>query len=219
MKDGLLSHGAQAGAALGRGRGSLGLLLLASLMGCRLLRTPRPSAAAGAVVVALGVMGGCGASINAIYEGNVRFERCMALDSRPDVKPTLRSACWEEWMKFYTYGQTRDRVEYAAMRQAQLKQTSNFDEGEWNLPPPRIAVAVPEPTNALAPPPMTFPVADAGPPPGPVELAPPALALPSAAPCSAECEARWSDCKKDCKTSACERACAESHQRCVQRCL
>jgi hypothetical protein len=189
-------------------------------MGClRRFRLLRPSAVAAAVVVAMGAMAGCGASINAIYEGNVRFERCMALDSRPDVKPTLRSACWEEWMTFYTYGQTRDRVEHAAMRQAQLKGTSNFDEGEWGLPPARIAVAVPEPTNVLAPPPMTFPTVDAGAPPEPVEPAPPEIALPPAASCGAECEARWTDCKTDCKTPACERACSASYKRCMRRCF
>src|SRR3954466_10275807 len=73
----------------------------------------------------------CGASIQAIYEGDVRFEHCMALDSRPDVKPTLRRACWDEWKKFYTFGQTRDRVDYAAVRTAQLSIVSDFDEGDW----------------------------------------------------------------------------------------
>lgn len=58
----------------------------------------------------------------------------MALDTMMDVKPTIRRACWEEWSAYYTYGQTRDRVEYAAMRRRQLGQTSNFDEGEVRLP-------------------------------------------------------------------------------------
>src|SRR3954466_14812757 len=72
----------------------------------------------------------CGASIQAVYEGDVRFEHCMALDARPDVKPTIRGNCWEEWVKFYTFGQTRDRVDYALMREKQLGSASNFDEAE-----------------------------------------------------------------------------------------
>jgi hypothetical protein len=166
------------------------------------------------LVVALGV--GCGASINAIYEGDVRFERCMALDSRPDVKPTLRSACWEEWMKFYTYGQTRDRVEHAAMRQRQLDQTSDFNEEEWNRPAQRMAAAVPEPTSVLAPPPMTFPTADAGP------SAQLAIASPeqpqSAKLCATACDDGLSLCKKDCKTRACSRACTTTYTICMKHC-
>lgn len=72
----------------------------------------------------------CGASIHAVYEGDVRFEHCMALDSRPDVRPTIRGACWSEWLDFYTFGQTRDRVEYAEVRDRQLRSTSDFDESD-----------------------------------------------------------------------------------------
>lgn len=62
----------------------------------------------------------CGASIQALYEGDVRFEHCMALDARPDVERALREICWGEWVTFYTFGQTRDRIEYARMRQRQI---------------------------------------------------------------------------------------------------
>ena len=63
----------------------------------------------------------CGASLQAVYEGDVRFEHCMALDAQPEVKPTIRRTCWEEWRKFYTFGQTRDRTEYAGYFRAQAK--------------------------------------------------------------------------------------------------
>ena len=63
---------------------------------------------------------GCGASIQAIYEGDVRFERCMALDARPNVNADSRQTCWREWVAFYTYGQTRDRVLHAQLRIQQL---------------------------------------------------------------------------------------------------
>src|SRR5690349_10634748 len=65
-----------------------------------------------AIIAAL-ALPACGASIQALYEGDVRFERCMALDERADVKPTLRRACWDEWLEFYTFGQTRDRIDHA----------------------------------------------------------------------------------------------------------
>ncbi|HHH28185.1 MAG TPA: hypothetical protein ENK57_07550, partial [Polyangiaceae bacterium] len=53
---------------------------------------------------------GCGHSIQAVYEADVRFEHCMAMDAQPNVKPRIRKQCWKEWLAFYTYGQTRDRV-------------------------------------------------------------------------------------------------------------
>lgn len=169
----------------------------------------------------------CGASIQAIYEGDVRFEHCMALDSRPDVKPTLRSACWEEWVKFYTFGQTRDRVEYAKLRQKQLSASSDFDEGDW-APVGRIAPAVPEPTSVLEPPPSTL-AADSG------IIAPTTgldagtdadaldggadAALPPGAECAESCEESWNDCKKDCKAPACEKTCVTKYKRCMRGCF
>ena len=163
----------------------------------------------------------CGASINALYEGDVRFEHCMALDSRPDVKPTLRKACWEEWVQFYTFGQTRDRVEYATLRQKQLGKASDFDEGDWIPPGSRAASAVPEPTSALAPPPMMLaadagtPLAEAGPPAPP----PPEEGPPPAADCTGECEESWTFCRQDCKSPACEKSCAGKYKRCMRRCF
>ena len=59
---------------------------------------------------------GCGPSVQSIYEGNVRFEHCYRLDIDPHIAPTHREACWREWKQTYTYGQTRDRVEYAERR-------------------------------------------------------------------------------------------------------
>ena len=58
----------------------------------------------------------CGPSVQSIYEGNVRFEHCYRLDIDPHIAPTHREACWREWKQTYTYGQTRDRVEYAERR-------------------------------------------------------------------------------------------------------
>ncbi|HSN98654.1 MAG TPA: hypothetical protein VLS89_10235 [Candidatus Nanopelagicales bacterium] len=164
----------------------------------------------------------CGASLNAVYEGDVRFEHCMALDSRTDVKPTIRRACWEEWVTFYTFGQTRDRVDYATARQKQLSKASDFDEGDWVPPSSRALSAVPEPTSALAPPPMML-VSDAGPPPevdaeAPLPPAPDA-GSPPGAECTAECEESWELCRQDCKSPACDKSCAAKYKRCMRRCL
>ena len=71
---------------------------------------------------------GCGASLNAVYEGDVRFEHCMALDAQPEVRPAIRRACWSEGIQCYTYGQTRDRVVHAQLRIRQLAGGSDFTE-------------------------------------------------------------------------------------------
>src|SRR5664279_5049259 len=60
--------------------------------------------------------GACGPSVQSINEGNVRFEHCYRLDLEVDAAPTHREACWKEWLGLYTYGQPRDRIEYARKR-------------------------------------------------------------------------------------------------------
>jgi hypothetical protein len=164
----------------------------------------------------------CGASIQAVYEGDVRFEHCMGLDARPDIKPTIRRACWEEWVKFYTFGQTRDRIDYAHMREKQLSAASDFDEGDWQPSKPSGPSAVPEPTSVLAPPPMMLTTdggaadGDAADGKGPADAA---EERPPGSECTSECEQGWSFCKKDCKTAACEKACTSKYKRCMKRCF
>lgn len=173
--------------------------------------------AAGSAMSALA----CGASINAVYEGDVRFEHCMALDERGDVKATLRKSCWGEWGKYYTFGQTRDRVEYARKRQKQLSGSSNFDEGSWS--PDAVAQrAVPETTTVLAPPPMMI-LTDAGRDgEGDAEAAPtskPEVMEPPAAACAAQCRETWAGAKRACTNAACEKTAATSYRRCMKRCF
>jgi hypothetical protein len=103
----------------------------------------------------------CGASIRALYESDVRFEHCMALDAVADVKPTIRRACWEEWVSFYPFGQTRDRIDYARQRKQELGAASDFDEGD-EARRRALASASPYPTNASAPPPSTLATPDGG---------------------------------------------------------
>jgi hypothetical protein len=183
-----------------------------------------------AVALVLGVGSlSCGASIQAVYEGNVRFEHCMALDSRPEIKPTIRRACWEEWVKFYTFGQTRDRVEYARQRRQQLVGASDFDEGEWSplKQHPGEAAAVPEPTSAAAPPPMMLQVdggsvVDAGSRDAAVATsssATPDAKPPSNAECTAACDSEWTLCQHECRAPNCEKGCQAKYKKCMKRCF
>jgi hypothetical protein len=162
----------------------------------------------------------CGASLQAVYEGDVRFEHCMALDARPDVKPTIRRTCWDEWRKFYTFGQTRDRTEYAALRVRQLSVASDFDEGDAQLAKAGGPSAV-EPTSALAPPPRLIAAVDAGAPDAlpdaPVDAG--TDAAPPAAGCASTCEQAWTFCKSECKAAPCEKACSSKYKRCMKRCF
>ncbi len=59
---------------------------------------------------------GCGASMDAMYEGDIRFEHCMALDAQPQITAGQQQACWRDWLAHYTYGQTKDRVDHAQSR-------------------------------------------------------------------------------------------------------
>lgn len=163
----------------------------------------------------------CGASLQALYEGDVRFEHCMALDSRSDIKPRIRRACWDEWRIYYTFGQTRDRIEYAALRDRQLSGASDFDEGEWQLDNSSEPSPV-DPVSALAPPPMLIAavVVDAGVGDAQVDAADAEVdSAPPAAPCATDCEQSWSFCRGECKAASCEKECSGKYKRCMKRCF
>ena len=168
--------------------------------------------------IALVATTACGASIQAVYEGDARFEHCMALDARADMRPTIRSACWNEWLEFYTFGQTRDRVEYAERRQRQLHASSDFDEGDAPAAAP-IARATPDPTSVLAPPPRIV-APDAGPPAlVSVSVSPPPEPPLPGADCTHTCEDGHAACRKDCTVPACDKACEGRYRRCMRRCF
>jgi hypothetical protein len=167
----------------------------------------------------------CGASINAIYEGDVRFEHCMSLDDSAEIKPKIRTACWDEWLKFYTFGQTRDRIEYAKSRMRQLKGGDDLIQPELHAGHSHPTEAVPEPTTALAPPPMML-VVDAGA--APVDKPADDSQKPPGAECSDNCGATWTKCKKECVTpmcnrqtciSKCEKSCTDEHASCMRGCF
>lgn len=175
----------------------------------------------------------CGPSVQSIYEGNVRFEHCYRLDLEVDSAPTHRQACWKEWLGMYTYGQPRDRIEYARRR------VHAFAGGDTARPRLEISgtpkpvearqfyLVMPAPTSVHAPPP---PVAtrwygDAGSPSGPAPA--PALAEPPAAPedeCGAACRKSYEQCAAPCEADAGKpdpscNTCSPDYKNCMKRCF
>lgn len=102
---------------------------------------------------------GCGPSFTALYEGDARFEHCYAMEDQGSQSLQKRADCWRDWMDHYTFGQTRDRVQYASARYKALTSPAlPTDEGMMSAAPggaeetsnPALA-----PTSAFAPPPTT----------------------------------------------------------------
>jgi hypothetical protein len=170
---------------------------------------------------------GCGPSVQSIYEGNVRFEHCYRLDLELDVATGHRQACWKTWLERYTYGQSRDRLEYARRR------VRAFAAGDTNPPVLNIGGAdpeqesrqfylvVPAPTSVHASPP---PIATRVNLPG---EAPTPSAKSTAKPtpgedCSAACRGGFSSCsdacESDAKSTACK-SCDPDYKKCMQRCF
>jgi hypothetical protein len=181
----------------------------------------------GALAVALAfVLGslGCGPSVQSIYEGDVRFEHCYRLDLDLNIAATHRGACWKQWLTSYTYGQPRDRIEYARRRVHAFATGDvtrpSLATGAENRPQRReFYLVVPEPTSAHAPPPpMATPVyTDAGAP------LPPATRAPGAS-CAADCTSAWHSCGAACGSgggaseAACK-SCEPDYKRCMKRCF
>lgn len=186
-----------------RGGGARGVLLGAAL-----------------VVGGWAATSGCGASVSAIYEGDVRFEHCMGLDARPTASPSERRMCWIEWVRYYTYGQTQDRVEYARTRSSGAE---GLGDDRPEAPAPLTA---PEPTSAFAPPPMMAtaePEAAASSGAPPPRVAPPAASsappVPAGDPaCHADCAEAREDCRTSCQGASCEKSCSGKYTRCLERC-
>ena len=186
----------------------------------------------------------CGPSVQSIYEGDVRFEHCYRLDLELDVASTHRQACWTTWLDRYTYGQSRDRLEYARRR------VRAFSTGDVDRPALRVGanqqqdsrqfyLVVPSPTSVHAPPPPIATRVNATPEPPP--LVPPTdtgksspaisnsaeAAKPSDVPapgesCANECRNSFASCNQACdpqaKGAACK-SCDPDYKKCMQRCF
>jgi len=188
----------------------------------------RPSVHLAAVAATFGAALGCGPSVQSIYEGNVRFEHCYRLDLERDVATTHRQACWTAWLDRYTYGQSRDKLEYARRR------VHAFSSGDVDRPQLRIGesqphqqdarqfyLVVPAPTSVHAPPPPIATRMNA------VEPAPVSSAEPlaKAAPgegCASDCHSAFMSCNQACdpaaKSTACK-SCDPDYKKCMQRCF
>jgi len=188
------------------------------------------AASAAALLVA-----SCGPSMQSIYEGDVRFEHCYRLDLEQDVAITHRRACWTTWLDRYTYGQSRDKLEYARRR------VRAFSSGDTDRPQLRLGesgqqrdarqfyLVVPAPTSVHAPPPPIATRVNAVEPPPSASAAPAASGSAAAgaklAPgetCASECHSAFSSCNQACdpvaKSTACK-SCDPDYKKCMQRCF
>ncbi len=200
-----------------------------------------------ALAVALAItsaIAGCGPSFQAIYEGDSRFEHCYALEENAGVAMQQKGACWQEWLRYYTYGQTRDRVEYAASRSRALNAGVGLptDEAMMGAAPGegrRIGTA-PAPTNAFAPPPKTLSELDGGaggtnpasapstwgaaPMPtssGASPVASSVVARPPLEDCTDRCGVTWTSCKSDCVSKPDKKkcdGCDKTYKACIKAC-
>ncbi len=187
---------------------------------CLVLRLRNTAATVGALLI------GCGPSVSSIYEGNIRFEHCYRLDLDPNIAPSHREACWREWTSRYTYGQTRDRLDYARRRIARLT------AGDPSRPQLDLSRRTParaggptqaaEPVNARKAPPSTAAIAspDAGAPP----VDPASGPNTPGASCAEKCKEALNSCKPKCQKALdasnvpCE-PCAGDYRQCMRRCF
>lgn len=191
------------------------------------------------VVLALAACA-CGPSFQAVYEGNARFEHCYALEESPRVTLPEKGECWKDWSQRYTYGQTRDRVQYASARYTALTQaTLPTDEAQMMAAPgiaPRVsAITAPAPTNAFAPPPKVLDEdAGGGPPERPRDKprviessdagnagTAPILMMPGA-PCEQGCQSGFRTCEQTCIGDAGKNACGacdRTFRGCMRGCF
>lgn len=115
--------------------------------------TPTQRCRTFAVLVTLGGLAACGPSVQVLHEGTVRFEHCHRLDLDPQIAPSHRLACWQAWTTRYSYGQPRDRLEYAQRRIAAIQRNEPPPQLEIETTPQHLLEEPEGPTDVHAPPP------------------------------------------------------------------
>lgn len=120
-----------------------------------------------AALLALVAITACGPSYQAVYEADVTFEHCYAMDDRADAPLPVKRDCWQTWRTRYAVGQSRDKLEYAAARAEALSRGSALPtDDSMAAAAPGAAhvsqVVAPQLTNAFAPPPKTLDQDDGG---------------------------------------------------------
>lgn len=186
----------------------------------------------------------CAPSFQTLYEGDVCFEHCYALDESPRATMEQKGACWRDWVDHHTFGQTRDRVEYAQARTRAIEQmpVAPTDEALMAAAPGVGAdhegqVTAPAPTNAFAPPPKVDDTAavapsmrtlpqgdarqDAGRPPPTVSQKTAPLPKAPGSECVDACSQTWETCLGSCRAGGknqCD-ACDGKHASCLAGCV
>lgn len=156
---------------------------------------------------ALVALHACGPSFEVIQEGDLRFAHCDRLDLDPNIAPSHRLHCWREWRRVYTYGQTRDRVEYAQRRIAEVV--------SGDTEPPFVLPSEPPPPPAPAKTEPRAPNGAAAAPAEPTRSASPNLL----ASCRERCNAEHAACLPGCETkpTGC-RPCEPTLESCLAAC-
>jgi hypothetical protein len=162
----------------------------------------------------------CGPSFQAVYECDVHFEHCYALD-QSGASVDAKKECWRDWLHGYTYGQSRDRVEYGGTRYSQLSldPTLPSEEGRSSMQS-KHTVASPVPTSAFAPPPIIIEghsSADTHPS-GTESQAMLTSAHAPGADCADTCGQKWTTCRAACSSSACD-VCDKTYRSCMPSCF
>jgi hypothetical protein len=162
------------------------------------------------------VLVACGPSFQAVYEGDVHFEHCNALDEG-SASMDARKECWRDWLHGYTYGQSRDRVEYGATRYSQLSLDPTLpseDVKEGSASASRRIVAGPVPTNAFAPPPNVIDGHTSN----PQGASPATTTHAPGADCADGCAQHWTTCRSACRAAGCD-ACDLTYRMCMPGCF
>lgn len=168
----------------------------------------------------------CGPSYQMVYECDVRFEHCYAIDQGAGVSDAKKD-CWRDWLHGYTYGQSRDRVEFAATRFSELSLDTTLPTVDVQGPRPRRPdrpVAAPVPTNAFAPPPNISDGHSGPEPPASAaaarEVSPVRASVPQrpGADCAEICGDKWSTCRASCKDHSCD-TCDQTYRVCMPVCF
>jgi hypothetical protein len=175
---------------------------------------------------------GCSLTYQSLYEGDARFEHCYRLDEEKEVQAQEKQRCWHDWSTKHTYGQSRDRIDYALARERALGQTlASGETAPRGLVFPGGIIWAPQPMSAFAPPPQIM-SRDAGAPqtaertPTAASLSDHPSGLPSASPmapganCGGACSKTWSQCGEQCnKTNGCQSGCDDRYRVCMRSCF
>jgi len=152
----------------------------------------------------LALLPACGASYQAVFDGDVHFERCYRLDAEPSRTRDERLTCWTEWSRRYTHGQSADRVEYATSRSRTLTSGDAKPVGPSVLPPP---------SASSAPTPAAHPSAEA------ISTVADDPGMSSRQLCFRDCGDQFSRCASKCDRTSCVKKCGDVAKLCVSECL